>query len=162
FALPGSTFVGVDLAPAAIERATAEAKSLGLSNVRFHCADLLEWPPDGPFDYVIAHGLFSWVPEPVRLRLLRLCRDHLAPHGVAYVSYNALPGCHVRAMLREMMRFHVRHLTSPAEKIAGAKDFLRFLVAGQAGRQDEIAALLRKEAEHLLGRDADPFLFHDD
>src|SRR5262245_15383733 len=63
FALPGSAFVGVDLAPGAIARAKDEARALGLANVEFHCADLLDWPPpDGPFDYVLAHGLISWVP----------------------------------------------------------------------------------------------------
>src|SRR5262249_23504641 len=108
----------------------------------------------------IAHGLFSWVPEEVRLRVLQLCRDLLGPAGVAYVSYNALPGRHVRAMLDEMMRFHVRRVTAPAEKIDQARALLRFLLAGQV-RQDELSALIRKEAERLLGHDA-PFLFHDD
>ena len=63
-----------------------------MTNVQFHCADLLEWRPTGePFDYVIAHGFISWVPEPVCHRVFELCRDHLAPHGVVLVSYNALP-----------------------------------------------------------------------
>src|SRR5262249_11468180 len=74
--LPGSAFVGVDRAPTAITQAKEEARTLGLANVEFHCADLLEWTPrQGLFDYVIAHGLFSWVPEAVRLRVLQLCRD---------------------------------------------------------------------------------------
>jgi SAM-dependent methyltransferase len=162
FALPGSAFVGVDLAPSTIARATDEARALGLANVAFDCADLLDWAlPDGPFDYVIAHGLFSWVPEAVRLRVLELCRDRLAPQGVAYVSYNALPGFHIRAMLREMMLFHTRQLPEPAEKIDQAKALLRFLLAGQTG-EDEFAALLKKEGERILARGADPILFHDD
>src|SRR5581483_1342635 len=107
FALPGSAFTGVDLAPGAIAKANAEARALGLANIQFHCADLLDWPPPGgSFDYVIAHGLLSWVPDAVRLRVFELCRDRLAPGGVAFVSYNALPGCRIRGMLREMMLFH--------------------------------------------------------
>src|SRR5262245_60447416 len=161
FALPGSTFVGVDLAGRAIAQAADEARALGLANVELHCADLMEWtPPAGPFDHVIAHGFFSWVPEVVRLRLLELCRERLAPHGVAFVSYNALPGCHVRAMLREMMLHHVRHVSEPALKISQAKALLRLLVAGQAG--EEYAALLRKEAQRLLDGKSDHALFHDD
>jgi SAM-dependent methyltransferase len=162
FALPGSSFVGIDLAASAIARGKAEALRLGLANVELHCADLLEWaPPDGPFDYVIAHGLFSWVPEAVRLRALAVCRDHLAPQGVAYLSYNALPGCYIRAVLRDMMRFYAVSCPTPADRIARAKEMLRLLIAGQV-RNDELAALLRKEAGHILERDADPFLFHDD
>jgi SAM-dependent methyltransferase len=162
FGLPGATFVGVDLAPGAVARGQAEARALKLANVELHCADLLDWaPPGGPFDYVIAHGLFSWVPEAVRRRTLEVCRDHLAPHGVAYVSYNALPGCHVRAVLRDMMRFHTCGSATLAEAVSGAKDMLRLFVAAQV-RPDEQSAMLRKEAERILERDADPFLFHDD
>jgi SAM-dependent methyltransferase len=159
-ALPGSEFVGVDLAPGAIGRAAQQAKALGLTNVRFDCADLLDWtPPGGPFDYVVAHGLFSWVPEPVRLRALAICRDRLDPHGVAFVSFNAMPGRHLSFMLGEMLRFHVRHLTAPAEKVAQARELLRLLAVGQVW-QDELTALIRKEAQRLVKED-DAFLFHD-
>jgi SAM-dependent methyltransferase len=162
FGLPGSTFVGVDRAPTAITQATAEAQTLGLANVQFHCADLLDWTPaQGPFDYVIAHGLFSWVPQAVRLRVLQLCHDWLAPQGVAYISYNALPGCHIRGMLREMMRFHIQHLSAPAQRIGQARTLLRLLVAGQTA-DNEFAAVLKKEAQRILQRGADSFLFHDD
>jgi SAM-dependent methyltransferase len=162
FGLPRSTFVGVDLAPTAITQAKDEAGALGLANVEYHCADLLDWaPPGAPFDYVIAHGLFSWVPDAVRLRVLRLCRERLAPQGVAYISYNAMPGGHIRGMLRDMMRFHTRHLAAPAEKIGQAKMLLRLLAEGQA-QNDEFAAVLRKEARRVLQRGADHVLFHDD
>jgi 2-polyprenyl-3-methyl-5-hydroxy-6-metoxy-1,4-benzoquinol methylase len=163
FALPGSAFVGVDYAPSAIARANEEARALGLTNVEFHCADLLGWdPPGGPFDYVIAHGLISWVPEAVRLRAFEICRDRLAAQGVVYVSYNALPGCHIRAVLREMMLFHTRHLADPAEKMAQAKAFLGLLLAGRA--MNDSTELLKKEARSILerGPEADALLFHDD
>ena len=74
FALRQSMFVGIDLAASAIGKAREETRALALTNVDFHCADLMEWtPPDGPFDYVIAHGFFSWVPDSVRLRCWRFC-----------------------------------------------------------------------------------------
>src|SRR5439155_4586267 len=97
-----------------------------------HFADLMEFDPGGePFDYVIAHGFYSWVPAPVRDRLLAMCGERLAPHGVAYVSYNTLPGFHVRRMLREMMLFHVAGFTDPEQKMRQARAFLKLLVAGQ-------------------------------
>ena len=62
---------------------------------------------DGPFDYVVAHGVYSWVPAGVRDRLLAVCREVLAqPQGVAFISYNTYPGCHMRRMLWDMMKFH--------------------------------------------------------
>jgi SAM-dependent methyltransferase len=162
FALPGSTFVGVDLAPSAIANGKDEARALGLANVDLHCADLLDWtPPDGPFDYVIAHGLISWVPEAVRRRVFELCRDRLAPQGVAYISYNALPGWHLRGMVRQMMLFHTQHFPDPAQKIAQAKAFLGLLLAGK-GAEDGPAAAVKREAKRILDRGIDALLFHDD
>jgi len=161
-ALPGSRFVGVDLAPSAIARANREASALGLANVEFHCADLLEWsPPEGSFDYVVAHGLVSWVPEAVCRRVFELLRGRLAPQGVAFISYNALPGWHVRGMLREMLLFHTRHVPDPAEKIAQAKAFLRLLLASQPAAGTP-PALMKMEAQGTLDRGADAVLFHDD
>jgi methylase of polypeptide subunit release factors/methyltransferase-like protein len=161
-ALPGSRFVGVDLAPTAIARANDEAGAIGLRNVEFHCADLLDWsPPEGAFDYAVAHGFASWVPDAVCRRVFELCRDRLAPQGVAFVSYNALPGWHVRGMLREMMLFHTRHASDPADKIAQAKAFMGLLSAADAA-EGTPSAILKAEARRTLDRGADAVLFHDD
>src|SRR5437764_4888582 len=129
--LPESRFVGVDLSETAIAHGNQARQALGLHNLTLHHADLMEFAPeDGPFDYVIAHGFYSWVPAAVRDRLLALSRAVLAPHGVVYVSYNTLPGCHLRRMLREMMLFHVRNLTDPEERIDQALALTRFLAEG--------------------------------
>ena len=107
--LPASVFTGIDLAEPAIARGCALANTLGLENITLRHLDLMRMGPDlgefdyGVFDYIIAHGLYSWVPPEVRDQLLSLCRAHLAPQGVAYVSYNAGPGFARRRMFREMM-----------------------------------------------------------
>src|SRR5262249_59304890 len=74
-------------------------------------------PEAGGFDYVIAHGVYSWIPAEARDRLLAVCREALAEGGVAYVSYNALPGWRVRQALREMMRFHTAATEDPRARI---------------------------------------------
>ena len=103
-ALPEARFEGFDLAQSAIESAKRDAASLGLSNLRFEHLDLMNLPADfGQFDYIIAHGFYSWVPAPVRLKLLDLCQKHLAPNGLAFVSFNAYPYARLRLMWREMM-----------------------------------------------------------
>src|SRR5262249_26620757 len=94
FDLSESGFVGIDLAGSAISQGRELIKALGLKNISLQQADLMDLSSElGKFDYIIAHGLFSWVPEVVRDRILAICRAHLAPEGVAYISYNAYPGC---------------------------------------------------------------------
>ena len=92
-ALPQSTCVGIDLSGEAVARGQRLAEQVGLGNVSLRQMDVMELPDDfGPFDYVIAHGLYSWVPPAVRERVLEICRSRLSPGGIAFVSYNALPG----------------------------------------------------------------------
>ncbi len=130
--LPNSRFLGIDLSPRQIEDGRRIAASTGVDNVRLDVADILDLPDRlGEFDYVIAHGLFSWVPDSVRDKSLRIIRDSLAPAGIAYVSYNAYPGWYQLAPLRDMMRYHTRHIDDPAEKASAAREFIGFLAASQ-------------------------------
>lgn len=159
---PGGRFLGIDLAPSPIERGRAVIAELGLGNVELRCGDIMDLAADlGTFDYIIAHGLYSWVPAPVRDRILAIARDHLAPHGVAYVSYNAYPGAHVRQMLRGMLRFHTRSMTEPRRRIDQARALARFLADGQtaAGPYGE---LLREETRRAAAPEGEALLFHDD
>jgi SAM-dependent methyltransferase len=159
-ALPGATFVGIDNAGVPIARARALAAQLGLGNVSFHELGIEDYEaPAQAFDFVIAHGVYSWVPEPVREALLALCARVLSSDGVAYVSYNALPGAHLRQMLREALAVHLGEIASPTERIAAARKFLAFLIA--AGESDEdLVPTLSRAAREVVDRD-DAFLFHD-
>ena len=79
--------------------------------------DLRELPADlGSFDYIIAHGLYSWIPADVRAHVLPLIARHLAPNGVAFVSYNTLPGCHMRRAVWEMLKYHTRDIAGQASQ----------------------------------------------
>ena len=35
--------------------------------------------------------------------VLEICQRHLAPNGVAYISYNTYPGWHIRGIARDIM-----------------------------------------------------------
>lgn len=86
---PQSAFTGIDLSERAIAEARGRAAMAGVGNVQFHAGDLLDFnPTDGPFDYIIAHGFFSWVPDEVKTALLRFCRRHLSRSGIATISFN--------------------------------------------------------------------------
>jgi methyltransferase-like protein/protein-L-isoaspartate O-methyltransferase len=160
YALRGSTFVGLDIARSAVEQGQEQVSALGLTNVTLRHADLLDVSDLGTFDYVIAHGLFSWVPPPVQERVLAIASETLAPNGVAFVSYNALPGCHVRNATRQMMRWHVRDLEEPAERISQARGLVRFLAESSPPRP-LFSAILKDTLEHQ-DRQPDSVLFHDD
>jgi SAM-dependent methyltransferase len=160
YALPESEFLGIDLAESAVENGRRTIAALGLRNISLLAADLSSVSGLGTFDYVIAHGLYSWVPPAVQQRILRLSRDVLAPHGVAYVSYNAYPGCHLRDAFRQMMLWHVRGCEQPAERIEQARALLRFL-AQAAPQRPVLSAVLKEAVEHQERQD-DGVLFHDD
>src|ERR1017187_2313001 len=85
YVLPGSTFLGLDAAHSAIAQGQEQIAALGLTNVTLVQVDLLEAANLGTFDYVIAHGLYSWVPPPVQERVLAIASEALPPNGVAYV-----------------------------------------------------------------------------
>ena len=159
--LPDATFLGIDLAQTAIDQGRKRIDALALRNVRLEQMDLMDFPAEaGQFDYIIAHGLFSWVPEPVRTRVLRICQGHLAQDGIACISYNAYPGCHVRQMWRDMMLFHTAQFDDPRDKIDQARSILHLVAHGT--RRDDAAHRLAKEEVARRSGMSDSSIYHDD
>ena len=160
---PDVQALGVDLAPTAIETAAADAAAAGLENVRFDVADVQELTDGrlGEFDYVIVHGLYAWAAESLREAVLEACRAHLAPDGLAYLSYNAHPGGHLRRMLREMAEWHARALEDPRERAERARGLFALLDRfGEAGGKTFYAGVLGEEV-HALAEAPEPMLVHD-
>ena len=149
---PGGSFLGIDLAPNQIADGQALLGRLNLTNCELRTGDILELDETlGEFDYIIAHGVYSWVPEPVRQHLLTLCRRLLAPQGIAYISYNTLPGWRMRGMLRDILLYSTRGAESAADKLAAAGAALARLGAGLQGLDAVSARYLKTELEHLRG-----------
>src|SRR5262249_29794315 len=108
-ALPEGKFVGVDLSGVEVSQGQKVIQTLKLPNIELRQQNILDVAPeDGRFDYIICHGIFSWVTRPVQDKILQICRQNLVPNGVAYVSYNTYPGWHMRGMIRDMMVYHSR------------------------------------------------------
>ena len=148
--LPGSQFVGVDLSTRQIDIGRQVVAALGLNNLHLEARSILDVEPSfGEFDYIICHGVYSWVPANVRDKILSICQHNLAAKGVAYVSYNTLPGWHLRAPIREMMLYHVRDLTDPREWAAQARAVLEFMTHAAPDPDGVWARILREEAEVL-------------
>ena len=156
--------VGIDLAGSAIEVARATAADAGLENVRFDVGDVLELQNGelGEFDYVIAHGLYGWVAEPVREAMLAACRSHLAPDGIAYASYTVHPGGHQRQMLREMAQWHARGVQDPREQAARAHNLFALLagLAESGGAESFYAGVVGQDV-HALANTPESVLVHD-
>jgi hypothetical protein len=156
---PGLTAVGFDRVDPALGRAAAA--DLGLDGVRLERADLLDARDWGEFDYAIAHGVYAWVPDAARDALLALFARCLAPHGVAFVSYNALPGARLRTMLREMVLLHAGGQAGHSERVERGRELYDFLAPWAENRPDAYGAVLAAELGRLR-RLPKPVLAHDD
>lgn len=159
FREPGSTFVGIDASRGQIEAAQAASDALGLGNIEWRVADLGQGGPDiGQFDYILCHGVYSWVSDLVRQQILGLCSDRLAPAGVAAISFNVLPAWHMGQSLRSSLRHFAGQGPAP-ERIGRAWAGLDALIA-TIGEDDPRRAFLLKEAGQVRRR-GDGYLFHE-
>ncbi len=160
-ALPDSWFVGVDLSARQIADGELTLRKTGLANVSLRHASIADIDDTyGHFDYILCHGVFSWVPPAVQDAILNVCANHLTPNGVAYVSYNTYPGWHMRGMIRDMMRYHALRFDTPERRIGQARALLDFLA--QTAKQDTgaYAVLLRSELEFMRNQ-SDHYLYHE-
>ena len=161
FQYPDAEFIGVDLSGATIERGQRNIGTLGLSNIKLlHCDIMNVDASFGQFDYIIAHGVYSWVPPAVREKMMTIFKQNLAPRGICYVSYNAHPFSHLRDMVRDMMQYHTRRLTSMKEKVGQARAILKFLSDGSKANSVH-GAVMRDQCNRVL-KAPDELLFHDD
>jgi SAM-dependent methyltransferase len=158
---PGSTFLGVDLSALAVEEGRRTVAALGLGNIELRQADIQDLPEDlGTFDYIIAHGVYSWVPPSVRTSIMAIFGRHLEPHGVAYVSYNCRPHSHLRDIARDIMLFHTRDIAEPARKTEIATAALRAVTAATSER--ELYGFLLRDLLDSVEKRRPEVLFHDD
>src|SRR5262245_53595780 len=150
YSLPGARFVGIDLSPRQIAEGRAAIAELGLENIELREQSILDLGPDlGTFDFILAHGVYSWVPDPVREKMLRLCAETLAPNGLAHISYNTYPGWHMRSMIRDMMFFRARETAGTRARVHAGRALMKGLAQVLANHDNPYARCLREEAETI-------------
>ena len=161
-AAPEASFTGFDLAPTVIERGRSRAAAAGLRNVDLEVRDVVEAAGEleGEFDYIIAHGLYAWVPSQVREALLMLIGRMLAPAGIAFVSYNTLPGGYFRMAVRDLMRHFIPPDAGPERMLRTAREVLRQFAEPKPDDGPAMAAY-RHQAMRTLEQ-PDGLLFHDE
>lgn len=156
--LPHASFTGCDIAPGAVRAARNAATAVGLANVEFLEADLSALQGEA-YDYIIAHGVYSWVPPAVRDALFALAQRTLSPDGILFASYNTYPGGYVRRGAWEALRWHTRGLPTRESRISAARE-LAALLGTPGAAHDAGNAALRAEFLRIAG-ESDSALFHD-
>lgn len=151
---PDSRFIGIDLAESSIAIARELAVAAGLTNIEFHAIDLRDFATlGGGFDFIIAHGFLSWVPDDVKSALFAFCRSNLAASGIATISFNVECGWRPRFPVVEKVR---------AIQAAGADDemtaltILRSVTAENSPEMAIIDDMLDKGAAILAFDDFGP------
>lgn len=126
---PGAKAVGLDISGVQVAAGQEYIARLGAGNVSLAEADFLDLDPAalGQFDYIIAHGVYSWVSPEVQQAVLAIVAKCLAPDGVAFVSYNTYPGWKAKEILRDAMLMHAGSRPTAAEQVAYGRAMIGFL-----------------------------------
>ena len=103
---PQATFTGIEIAPTQVSVGKTYIDQLGITNLKLLEGDVNESHDHlGTYDYIIAHGFYSWVDEDTKDNFLRLCKEHLGENGILYMSYNTYPGWHKMDSVRALLEF---------------------------------------------------------
>jgi SAM-dependent methyltransferase len=148
-ATPGISALGVDLAAGPVAEGRETIEAVGLENIELRQGDIAQLRDGqlGEFDFVIAHGVYAWIPEPVRHDLLAAIHSHLAADGIAFVSYNAHPGGYMRRALRDAGLWFAGDIENPAERAERARELYKFVWDHRAGTKDWWGGLLESQLE---------------
>jgi SAM-dependent methyltransferase len=159
---PAARVVGIDLSQVQVDHGRARAQALDIDNLELLASDIarIELDALGQFDFVIAHGVYSWVPPEVQEALLSALRRSLAPEGVAYMSYNVYPGWKAKEIVRDAMLLASGDSATPDEKVREARRMADFLVE-VASADGVLASALATSRAHALGF-GDSYLLHDE
>jgi SAM-dependent methyltransferase len=175
---PEAEVWGFDFNPAHIEWATRLLDLAGLTNVRFvetSFADLAVRPAADlpPFDFIVSHGVLSWISPDNRKLLHAIIRERLKPGGLAYVSYNVTTGWGAMLPVRTLMRLLTEasplrtDLASAAslDFVSRAKDAGALLFPNNPWLETRLADMRRQDPRYIaheyLNRDWHPIMFAD-
>ncbi len=147
---PNSEFVGVDYSARQVADGQRVIEAAGLTNVKLMCGNIAELGSElGKFDYIITHGVYSWVPAPIQEKIMELSSSLLTENGVAYISYNVSPGWRLRGTIRDLMVYRAKFFRTPDQQLSEAKALLDFLGETVPSENSAYGMLLKSEIEYL-------------
>lgn len=158
---PEARFVGIDASRHSIDLGQQTISDLGLANVELQHGDILEFPRQADsFDYIICHGVFSWVPDAVQSAILDICRSCLSEQGIAYISYNTNPGWRLRGTIRDVMAYHAQFFDGPDRQLTEARGLVDFLARAVPTEGNPYGMLLQRELAGLRDKEQ-YYLYHE-
>jgi SAM-dependent methyltransferase len=158
---PKAHCVGIDISKVEIEHGKQIVSDLGLKNVDLQHFSISDITDDfGKFDYIICHGVYSWVDEAIRDKILAICKNNLNKNGLALISYNTFPGWNMVTTVRDMMKFHSSMFASDSERLVQAKALVSFIQENLSATHTPFAKFLSAEANHINSQQ-DSYVFHE-
>jgi len=158
---PQSECLGIDLSEVQIKDGSQQISGLKLQNISLRHQSILDFHlNEGKFDYIICHGVYSWVDDLAKDKILDICQKNLTENGIAYISYNTFPGWNMVNSVKDLMLWHTKNITDPKQKAQQARIILKFMTDGLQQDNSPYAACLRNEIQ-LLSRQPDSYLLHE-
>jgi len=158
---PKSTCIGIDYSQKQIEAGQKEIDALGLTNLELRHMSVMDITAlFGSFDYIMCHGVLSWVAADVKEKIFEVCKTNLAADGIAYVSYNVLPGWNGVRSIRDMMLYHTARFDDPLAKVQAARQLLHFMNESTKDSKSTMAKAIEREVQILVGQ-PDYYLLHE-
>ncbi len=157
---PRASALGIDLSGRQVADGQATIRALALANIQLRQADLSTLDETlGTFDYIICHGVYSWVPAHVRDALMRICERHLSPTGVAFVSYNTYPGWKAKEIVRDAMLFRSAGQDEPRARLQSARAMIDFL--DSAAQPASVLSRVITEYSSTIRDSNDDYVLHE-
>lgn len=157
---PKARALGVDLSAVQVKAGNQAIREMGLKNIRLLQTSITELDADiGQFDYIICHGVYSWVPEDVREAILRISRERLAPQGIAYISYNVYPGWKAKEIVRDAMLLRAGSQQTAQERLGYARGMIDFL--HDMAREGSLLQKVMQDNIQLIRHGHEPYLIHE-
>lgn len=158
---PDSKVIGIDLSETQVNKGKERINKLGIKNYELKHMSVTDLDEGaGTFDYIICHGVFSWVPKDVQQAILAKCKKHLSPKGLAFTSYNTLPGWNMVKTVRELMRYHSDSFTDVRDKVSQARLALNFVVDTLKDNTDPYSQFLKNTANSIQSKE-DHYIRHE-
>jgi len=158
---PNSRCVGIDYSQRQIEIGQKEMEQRGITNLELKHMSVMDLTPDfGSFDYIICHGVMSWVPKEVQDKIFEVCKLNLSANGIAYISYNTSPGWKLMDIVRDMILYHTSPYDDPTTKVQQARQALSFIGEAMRESANPMAAVIDREIKRITPL-PDYYLLHE-
>ena len=160
---PQAHCLGIDYSARQIAAGQQIIKAVGLNNIVLKQLDIVDVDDSlGQFDYIIIHGVYSWVSSFVQKKLLSICQHHLVSNGIAYISYNTYPGWYLNQIMRDMIQYyHFHQFEDNTIRPLETKQLLQAVIERNQSHQDAYTLLLQEQLTRLQKPDGDNYLYHD-